>query len=82
MTSQPSWLSLTPHDQQAALLALLRQAPRSREEQAYTMLVAPPLPTDETDAQARVSTVIQYLAGGYRVGDRHPTTELLTEAKR
>ena len=78
----PSWLQLISERDRDNLLALLCAADRLREEQAYTMLVAPPLPTDETDAQARVSTVIQYLAGGYRVGDRHPTTELLTEAKR
>ena len=76
MTSQPSWLSLTPHDQQAALLALLRQAPRSAEERAHTMLGAPPWPSNKPDAQARAATVISYLTDGYRVGDLHPTTEL------
>ncbi len=75
MTSQPSWLSLTPHEQQAALLQLLRHAPRSRHAQANTMLTAPPCPSDETDAKARAATVIQYLTSGYRVGDLLPALE-------
>ena len=74
MTSQPSWLSLTPHEQQAALLQLLRHASRSRLAAANMMLTAPPVPADETDAQARVAAVIHHLAGRYRVGDRHPST--------
>ena len=73
MTTQPSWLSLTPYEQQAALLRLLETAPRSKGEQANKMLCAPPLPTDQTDAEARASTVIRYLAGGYRVGDLLPS---------
>ena len=74
--SQPNWLVLVDDSQQVALVELLCHAPRSRKEQVNKMLVAPPLPTDETDAQARAATVIEYLMGGYRVGDRHPTTEL------
>ena len=76
MTTRPSWLSLTPHEQQAALLRLLETAPRSKGEQANKMLCAPPLPTDETDAQARAMAVIAYLTGDYRVGDRQPSMEL------
>ena len=64
MTSQPSWLSLTPHEQQAALLQLLRHAPRSRKEQVNKMLAAPPLPSDETDAKARAAAIIEYLMQG------------------
>ena len=73
MTTQPSWLSLTPHEQQVALLRLLETAPRSKGEQANTMLSAPPEPEDADDAQSRAATVIEYLMGGYRVGDRHPS---------
>ena len=76
MTTQPSWLSLTPHEQQAALLQLLETASRSKKEQVSKMLTAPPLPTDETDAKARAATVIAYLNGGDRVGDRQPSMEL------
>ena len=79
---EPGWLSLTPEQQRANLLERLRHAPRSKGELAHQMLVAPPWPTDADDAQARVAAVIAILTGGYRVGDRHPTTELLTEAKR
>ena len=78
----PDWLALITPSQRAALVRLLITAQRSREEQANKMLAAPPWPTDEADAEARAATVIAYLTGGYRVGDRHPTTELLTEAKR
>ena len=79
MTSQPDWLRLVDDLHQDNLTRLLETAPRSREEQAHTMLVAPPWPADQTDAQSRVSAVIRYLTSGYRVGDSHPTTEL-TEA--
>ena len=71
----PDWLSLTPDHQRAALIRLLETAPRSGEEHAHRMLLAPPFPFDEADAQARVAAVIRYLSGGYRVGDRHPATE-------
>lgn len=74
MTSEPDWLSLTPHDQQAALLRLMESAPRSREEHVNKMLSAPPFPSNKPDAQARVAAVICYLVGGYRVGDLHPST--------
>ena len=75
MTSQPSWLSLTPHEQQAVLLQLLRHASRSRLAAANMMLTAPPVPADESDAKARVLAVVEYLMmGGYRLGDRHPST--------
>ncbi len=70
------WLRLVETAQQDTLARLLETAPRSKEEQANTMLCAPPVPTDETDAQARAATVIEYLMGGYRVGDRHPSLEL------
>ncbi len=73
---EPDWLGRAPHDQQATLLELLRHAPRSKGEHANTMLSAPPEPKDADDAAARAATVIAYLTGGYRVGDRHPTTEL------
>ena len=74
---QPNWLELVDDSQQAALVELLRSVPRGRAEQAYQMLLAPGLrPSDQTDAKARAATVIQYLSGGYRVGDLHPSTEL------
>ena len=76
MTTQPSWLSLTPHEQQATLLQLLRHASRSRLAAANMMLTAPPEPEDADDAQARAATVVAYLTGGYRVGDRQPSLEL------
>ena len=76
---EPGWLSLTPAHQRANLLELLRHAPRSKGELAHQMLVAPPWPSDQTDAKARAAAVIEYLMDGYRVGDRHPSTEL-TEA--
>ena len=72
----PDWLRLVDNSQQAALLQLLRQAPRSAEERAHTMLGAPPWPSNKPDAQARAAAVICYLLGGYRVGDRHPSLEL------
>ena len=75
VSAQPSWLTLIPHDQQAALLRLMESAPRSAEEHVNKMLAAPPWPPNKPDAQARVSAVICYLVGGYRVGDRHPSTE-------
>ena len=73
MKMQPGWLALVIPSQRAALVRLLVTAQRSREEQANKMLTAPPCPSDETDAMARVSVVIAYLTGGYRVGDRHPS---------
>ncbi len=81
MNSQPDWLALVTPSQRAALVRLLVTAQRSREEQANKMLTAPPCPSDETDAMARATAVIAYLTDGYRVGDRHPATELLTEAE-
>ena len=72
MTSQPDWLALVSPLQRTALIRLLATAQRSREEQANTMLFAPPLPTDVADAKARTSAVVKYLTRGYRVGDRHP----------
>jgi hypothetical protein len=77
MTSRPDWLSLTHHEQRAILLPLLRHASRSRLEAANMMLAAPPLPADQTDAKARASAVIRYLAGGYKVGNVHPSFEEL-----
>ena len=76
MTTQPDWLSLVNSSQRTTLVHLLVSSPRSRQQQAQHMLTAPPLPADETDAKARAATVIQYLSGGYRVGDLHPSTEL------
>ena len=76
MTTQPSWLSLTPHEQQAALVRLLETASRSKGELAHQMLTAPPWPEDADDAQSRVSAVIAILTSGYRVGDLHPSMEL------
>ena len=75
MTLRTDWLRLVKTPQRAALVRLLETASRSREQQANTMLVAAPLPTDETDAQARAMAVIRYLAREYRVGDPHQTTE-------
>ncbi len=60
----PDWLSLTPHDQRATLLELLRHSPLSRHEQANRMLAAQPEPVDADDAQARLAHVITYLAEG------------------
>ena len=80
MKLQPGWLALATPVQRSTLVRLLESAPRSQEPLAHTMLGAPPLPFDETDAQARVATVIRYLTRGYRVGDRHPSTES-TEAE-
>ncbi len=74
MTVQPDWLRLVDNSQQAALVRLLAGAPRLRQEEVSRMLTAGPWPTDTADASARVATVIQYLTGGYRVGDLHPTT--------
>ncbi len=71
---QLGWLALATPSQRTALIRLLATAQRSREEQANAMLDAPPRPTDETDAKARATAVIRYLTG-YRVGDRHPSTE-------
>ena len=70
---QPDWFRLVETPQQATLLELLETAPRSKGEQAYQMLAAPPQPLDMTDAKARAATVIQYLTCGYRVGDPHPS---------
>ena len=75
MTSQPDWLAFVTPSQRSALVRLLATAPRSGEEHAHRVLAAPPLPSDETDAQARAATVIRYLTRGYRVGDRHPAME-------
>ena len=72
---RPGWMHLINEQNCAHLLRLLRAAPRSREEQANKMLTALPWPIDETDAQARAATVIQYLTSGYRVGDLHPSTK-------
>ena len=80
MTVQPDWLALATPSQRSTLVRLLESAPRSQESFAHTMLVAPPFPSDETDAQARVAALIAYLTDGYRVGDRHPSTES-TEAE-
>ena len=63
MTLRPDWLGLITPSQRAALVRLLVTAQRSREEQANKMLAAPPLPSDETDAQARAAAVIQSLIG-------------------
>jgi hypothetical protein len=77
MTTQPSWLALVTPLQRAILVRLLVKAQRSQEEQANIMLTAPPWPTDQADAKARSSAVIEYLLmDGYRVGDRHPSLEL------
>ncbi len=75
MNSQPDWLALVTPSQRTALVRLLGTAQRSRQEQANKMLVSPPFPSDETDAQSRVAAVIRYLSDGYRVGDRHPAME-------
>jgi hypothetical protein len=40
------------------------------------MLASPPLPSNKPDAKARAAAVIEYLMDGYRVGDRHPATEV------
>lgn len=73
MTSKPNWLILTSNCQRSGLLNLLRHAPRSQAAFAHSMLNAPPLPSDETDAQARATTVMRYLARD--VGDRYSTVE-------
>ena len=73
MKLQPDWLALATPSQRSTLVRLLETAPRSQESFAHTMLVALPLPSDETDAQARAATLIQYLAGD--VGDRRPAME-------
>ena len=58
------WLSLTSNDQRATLLELLRHSPRSKGEQAYQMLAAPPWPVDADDAQARLAHVVTYVTEG------------------
>jgi hypothetical protein len=57
----PSWLALASSGQQQHLADVLRTVPRSREETANHMLLAPPWPSDAEDASARVATVINYL---------------------
>ena len=63
MTSQSQvWLEeLVTHEQRSALLRLLASTPFSRQERASHMLLAPPMPSDETDAGARVAAVMTYL---------------------
>lgn len=63
----PDWLSLTPDEQRATLLELLRHSQLSRHEQANRMLIAAPWPSDETDAEARAATVINYLTEGRKM---------------
>ena len=63
MISQPSWLSLVNSSQRTTLVHLLVSSPPSRRERANTMLAAPPLPSDESDAQTRAAAVIQSLIG-------------------
>ena len=63
MTSQPDWLSLVNSSQRTTLVHLLVSSQPSRWERANAMLAAPPLPSDETDAQARAAAVIQSLIG-------------------
>ena len=79
---RPGWMHLINEQICARLLRLLRAAPRSREEQANKMLTALPWPIDEADARARAVTVINYLTGGYRVGNRHPSTEEAQHERR
>lgn len=73
MKFQPDWLALATPSQRSTLVRLLETALRSQESFAHTMLVAPPFPSDETDAQARATTVIRYLAGN--VGNQYPIAE-------
>ena len=61
---EPGWLALATPSQQSTLVRLLASAQRSREEQANSMLVTPPRPSDETDAEARAATVIEFLTMG------------------
>ena len=74
MTSQPDWLALATPLQRSALVRLLATVQRAREGQANKMLTAPPCPSDETDAKARVVAVISYLTGDAE--DRHSGMEM------
>ena len=74
-STRNDWIGLVETPQKEALARLLEIAPRSAEEHVHKMLSAPPFPSDQTDAEARVSAVIAYLTDdGYRVGDLRPST--------
>jgi len=76
MTLRPDWLALVNPSQRTTLVHLLASSQRSRRERVDTMLASPPLPSNKPDAQARVAAVIAILTSGYRVGDRHPASEI------
>lgn len=69
---EPGWLEWVPTRDVERLTALLRSAPRSREEFAQRMLRCGPWPRDGADAQQRVATILLFLMRG---GDTQEQSE-------